>query len=161
MPAFPNAASAALLALSFLAGCGASGETTSCDEPGATYSQILLIDLADSEEWDESVVFLVCTEERTVAIVDENGDDYTSLEDFQRNNELFEEGDKMIITADFPTIHSEADFETVPAKTPLFTTWQIIALVTAGLAVIALPVFLISRLRRANPTGIGDAFKEE
>ncbi|MEU5871725.1 hypothetical protein AB0A73_09215 [Glycomyces sp. NPDC047369] len=160
MPALPRAA-AALLALACLAGCGVPGEETSCDEPGATYSQILLIDLADSEDWDEAVVFLVCTEERTVAIVDENGHDYTSLEDFQRNNELFDEGDQMIVTADFPAIDSDADFETVPAKTPLFTTWQIIALAVAGLAVIALPILLINRLRRANPTGIGDAFKEE
>ncbi|MEU6246536.1 hypothetical protein [Glycomyces sp. NPDC047010] len=160
MPALRSLA-AALPALAFLAGCGAPGETTSCDEPGATYSQVLLVDLADSEDWDESVVFLVCTEERTIAIVDENGDDYTSLEDFQRNNELFETGDEMLVPADFPAVDSEADFETVPAKTPPLSLWQIIGIAAAGLAVIALVVLLITRRRGPSPTGLGNAFNAE
>lgn len=160
MPAFPRAA-AALIALACLAGCGAPGEETSCGEPGATYSQILLIDPADSEDWEQSVVFLVCTEERTIAIVDENGDDYTSLEDFQRNNELFDLGDEMTVPGDFPAIDSDADFETVPAKTLFLPVWQIVGLGVLALALIGLIVFLVSWRSRSSPTGIGDAFKEE
>ncbi|MCD0445001.1 hypothetical protein LO763_15395 [Glycomyces sp. A-F 0318] len=137
-----TAARAALLAIAaipLVAGC-ASEERTACDDPGTTYAQVIYFESADGS-WDETTVFLVCTPDRTVGIVDENAQDYTSLEDFQINNELFEEGDQMIVTEDFPAIDAEAEFKTVPARIddPAVMWWTIggaaAAVIAAGLLV--------------------------
>lgn len=155
------AVSLALLAVSLTAACGAPGEPTSCDEPGSTYSQVVPVILAATDEWDETTVFLVCTPEETVAIVDEQGNDYISLEDFQRNNELFDEGDQMLVIADFPAIDSTGELQAVPAKTPPITLWQVVGLVALAAVVVALVLFLLSLRRRASATGLGEAFTEE
>lgn len=146
---------AALLTPLVVTGCS-STERTPCDSPGATYSQTFYVQHADDDSQEEQVVFLVCTPDETVAIVDINGDDYHSLAEFQTDNRLFEHDDELLLPKDFPAVTIvEGDAEplelmTVPAR--VSTTWVWWLVVGGAAVVIAVIAGLFHRWRRRRRT---------
>lgn len=148
----PLILAAALLTPLALTGCG-STELSPCDSPGDTFTQMLQVHHAD-DSWDEQVVFLVCTPDKTVAIVDVNGDDYRSLAEFQTDNELFDYGDELLLRKDFPAVNTlEGDAQdlevmTVPARVSTAWVWWLV--VGGAAVVIAGPWYWLRRRRRTR-----------
>ncbi|MBE1878325.1 hypothetical protein [Myceligenerans pegani] len=146
---------AALLTSLAVAGCG-STEPVSCDSPGDTFTQRVPVHHAD-DSWDEQVVFLVCTPDETVVIVDVNGDDYRSLAEFQTGNEIFDYGDELLLRKDFPAVNTrEGDAEdletmTVPARvSTAWVWWLVVGGATVVAVVIAGPWYWLRRRRRTR-----------
>lgn len=100
------------------AACGAPGTPTSCtagDDP------VLISAVATTEGEDLRYVPLIleCGPDETVTITDEDGNEYESLEDFQANNELLDDGDMMTVPANFPAMngYEQAGYTTVEGRT--------------------------------------------
>jgi hypothetical protein len=136
---------AAALAPFLLTAACASERPTPCSSPGDTYVQHAILSREDTDELEYATFYLVCTPEGTVAIIDEEGNDYESLDDFQRNNDLYTDEDQLALPANFPAVDDPQGFTTVPAHKPLVSTGQVVG----GLALVALVgVFLGLALRQ-------------
>lgn len=127
----------------------ASEPPTPCSSPGDTYVQQAILSREDTDELEYATFVLVCTAEGTVTIIDDEGNDYESLEDFQRNNDLYTDEDQLLLPANFPALDDPEGYHTVPAHKPAVSTGQVIG----GLALVALIgvfVGLALRQRRAK-----------
>lgn len=110
-----------LLALTTLTTCGSA--PTPCPSPGKSYSQKILVERRDGSFTDISVA-LVCAPDKTVAIVDSNGDEYTSLDDFRAGNKILGRHDKIIIPKYFPAVEQpREDFELVTFSARIIPPW--------------------------------------
>ncbi|HEY1093099.1 MAG TPA: transmembrane domain-containing protein [Glycomyces sp.] len=115
------------------AGC-ATEPPTQCASPGDTYVQTAILSRERTDELEYVTFILVCTPEGTVAIVDEEGNDYESLDDFQRSNDLYDDEDELLLPANFPEVDDPAAVTSVPAHKPVLSTGQVIG----GVALVAL-----------------------
>lgn len=142
-------ASAALLATP---ACAATGPAASCSNPGDVHVVTAIASRGDDQQLEYSEFILECTSDGTVLVTDENGDQYESLEDFQVNNDLFEDGDQLLLPEDFPSMdgaaRDEAGFTTMEAKKQGVTPLQVLT----GAALIALVGGLLMFAWRRNRT---------
>lgn len=157
----PLILAAALLTPLAVTGCG-STELSPCDSPGDTFVQRLQVHHAD-DSWDEQVVFLVCTPDETVVIVDVNGDDYRSLAEFQTGNELFDYGDELLLRKDFPAVNTlegeteDLEVMTVPARvSTAWVWWLVVGGAAVAAVVIAGPWYWLRRRRRTRQSRDAD-----
>ncbi|MDX3230751.1 hypothetical protein [Streptomyces sp. ME19-01-6] len=95
-----------------------------CASPGKVYSQKVLVTHKD-KRLDWITLFLVCTQKRSVEIVDYKGRDYQDLDDFRANNEILSEDDKITLPRDFPSVDGSGKLElmTVSGHTGTSNSW--------------------------------------
>ncbi len=113
-----------VLLASLVAGCGLSGTPQSrCESPGKVYSQRVLVNRDGKKDFEWITLFLVCKPDRHVGIVDSEGKDYESLDDFRANNKLLDEDDKITLPRDFPAVERQGDVELMTVSGHTGTPW--------------------------------------
>jgi hypothetical protein len=138
------------------AACGAPGTPTNCTPGDDMIAQRAVVHYAESDELGYLVFLLECTSDGTVTVFDEDGNDYESLEDFQANNDLLTEEDRILLPSHFPSMSGsdESKIVTVPGHTGNSAMWWRIG---AAVLVVIIALIAIPRLREQARIRAGGA----
>lgn len=127
--------------VSLAAACAESPEPTPCtSNEGVFYFHAPVI--REDGSSDEILLLFMCEEDDTVTIIDSQGNDYKSLEEFQADNELLTEEDRLFLPNDFPAVEQAEDVRLmeVPGHTEKTSLWLIIGGIAVALFVVAVVV---------------------
>jgi hypothetical protein len=94
----------------------ANAEPKPCESIGVVYSADVFVTRADGST-EETVLFVVCSKEGYLTIVDTNGTSYPDRESFLEDNDLFTEDDTLILPRNFPS-PDPGPLESVPGHAP-------------------------------------------
>jgi hypothetical protein len=137
--------------VSLAAACAESPEPTPCTSDGVVFTFDAPVVREDGSS-DEILLFLVCDEDDTVTIIDAQGNTYKSLEEFQADNELLTEEDRLFLPDDFPAVEQAEDVKLmeVAGRTEKTPPWLIIGGIAAALFVAAVVVRWLFRPWRSR-----------